>query len=87
MVEEMLAHDARLTDICKAVAKTQSDVAEELGISESAVAQLESRSELYFSTLRRFLKSYGMTLELSVISENGSRIELPNFPRLPDSDN
>jgi transcriptional regulator with XRE-family HTH domain len=86
MVEEMLAHAVTLADFRKAVGKTQSEVAKELGINQNAISQLEGRSEIYFSTLRRFLKSLGMTLELSVISENGSRIDLPNFLSLPDSD-
>lgn len=78
-VEEMLAHAATLTDFRKAVGKTQAEVAKELGIKQNAVSQLEKRSDTYVSTLRRFLKSLGMTLELSVITKNGSRIDLPNF--------
>lgn len=78
-IEEMLAHAATLTDFRKAVGKTQAEVAKELGIKQNAVSQLEKRSDTYVSTLRRFLKSLGMTLELSVVAENGLRIDLPNF--------
>ncbi|WP_211451559.1 XRE family transcriptional regulator [Collimonas antrihumi] len=78
-VEEMIAHAATLTDFRKAVGKTQAEVAKELGIKQNAVSQLEKRSDTYVSTLRRFLKSLGMTLELSVVAKNGTRIDLPNF--------
>jgi DNA-binding XRE family transcriptional regulator len=78
-VEEMIAHAATLTDFRKAVGKTQSEVAKELGIKQNAVSQLEQRTDTYVSTLRRFLKSLGMTLELSVVDKNGARINLPNF--------
>ncbi len=78
-VEEMIAHAATLTDFRKAVKKTQAEVAKELGIKQNAVSQLEKRSDTYVSTLRRFLKSLGMTLELSVVAKNGTRIDLPNF--------
>lgn len=82
-VEEMIAHAATLTDFRKAVGKTQAEVARELGINQNAVSQLEKRSDTYVSTLRRFLKSLGLTLELSVLDKNGVRIDLPNFLQLP----
>ncbi len=85
-VEEMIAHAATLSDFRKAVGKTQAEVAEELGINQNAVSQLEKRSDTYVSTLRRFLKSLGMTLELSVVDKNGSRIDLPNFLPWQDVD-
>ncbi|GAC1328145.1 MAG: hypothetical protein NVS3B11_03710 [Collimonas sp.] len=78
-VEEMIAHAATLSDFRKAVGKTQAEVAKELGIKQNAVSQLEKRSDTYVSTLRRFLKSLGMTLEMSVVAKNGTRIDLPNF--------
>lgn len=85
-VEEMLAHAATLTDFRKAVGKTQAEVAKELGVKQHAVSQLEKRSDTYVSTLRRYLKSLGMTLELSVVAKNGVRIDLPNFLPWPDGD-
>jgi transcriptional regulator with XRE-family HTH domain len=84
-VEDMLTHAETLTDFRKAVGKTQAEVAKALGINQNAVSQLEKRSDTYVSTLRRFLKSLGLTLELSVLDKNGLRIELPNFFRT-DSD-
>lgn len=78
-VEEMIVHAATLSDFHKAVGKTQAEVAQELGINQNDVSQLEKLSDTYLSTLRRFLKSLGMTLELSVVDKNGSRIDLPNF--------
>lgn len=78
-VEEMIAHAATLADFRKAVGRTQVEVAKELGIKQNAVSQLEKRSDTYVSTLQRFLQSLGMTLELSVVSKNGTRISLPHF--------
>lgn len=84
-VAEMLAHAATLTDIRKAVGQTQATVAKELGIKQHAVSQLESRSDTYVSTLRRFLKSLGLTLEMSVVAKGGARIDLPKFFALQDA--
>ncbi len=85
-VEKMIAHAATLSDFRKAVGKTQVEVAHELGIKQNAVSQLEKRSDTYVSTLRRLLKSLGITLELSVVDKNGSRIDLPNFHPWQDID-
>lgn len=85
-MQEMIAHAATLTDFRKAVGKTQAEVAKELGIQQHAVSQLEKRTDTYVSTLRRFLQSLGMTLEMSVVAQNGVRIELQNFPRSQEVD-
>jgi transcriptional regulator with XRE-family HTH domain len=78
-IEEMLAHAKTLKDFRKAVGKTQAQVAESLGIKQHAVSQLEQRSDTYVSTLRKFLETLGMRLELSVVTAKGTKIELPNF--------
>jgi len=84
-IQDMVAHAATLTDFRTAVGKTQAEVAKELGINQNAVSQLEKRSDTYVSTLRRFLKSLGLTLELSVLDKNGVRIDLQNFLQWPGS--
>lgn len=85
-VEEMMAHAVTLADFRKAVGKTQVDVARELGIQQNAVSQLESRSDYYLSTLRKVLKSFGVTLELAVVTKSGTRIRLPNFLQMSDAE-
>jgi transcriptional regulator with XRE-family HTH domain len=76
---EMVAAAKSLADFRKAVGKTQDEVGKQLGIKQHAVSQLEKRSDLYLSTLARFLDSLGMTLELALIAADGSRIPLDNF--------
>lgn len=78
-VEEMIRYSATLADVRKAMGKTQDAVAKELGIKQNAVSQLEKRADTYVSTLRRYMKSLGMTLELSVVNNEGARIALPDF--------
>ena len=76
---EMIAAAKSLADFRKAVGKTQEEVGKQLGIKQHAVSQLEKRSDLYLSTLARFLDSLGMTLELALIAADGTRIPLDNF--------
>ena len=78
-VEEMMAHAKTLTDVRNSFGKTQVEVGEVLGIKQNAVSQLEKRSDTYVSTLRKFLKSLGLYLELSVVSKSGERFDLPNL--------
>jgi transcriptional regulator with XRE-family HTH domain len=76
-VADMLAHATTLAEFRKAVGKTQAEVALELGIGQNAVSQMEQRADTYVSTLRRYLKSLGLTLELSVVTQDGARFDLP----------
>ena len=78
-IQETLASASTLSEFRKAMGKTQAEVARELGINQNAVSQLEQRSDTYVSTLRHFLKSLDLTLEMSVVNKNGVRIDLPNF--------
>ena len=78
-VADMLAVATTLAEFRKAVGKTQAEVAVELGIGQNAVSQMEQRADTYVSTLRRYLQSLGMTLELSVVDKDGARIDLPYF--------
>ena len=84
-IQETIAHATTLSDFRKAMGKTQAEVARELGINQNAVSQLEQRSDTYVSTLRRFLKSLDLSLELSVVGKNGVRIDLPHFLRRDDA--
>ncbi|MCJ2131039.1 XRE family transcriptional regulator [Methylobacterium sp. E-045] len=47
----------------------QDDIARELGITQPAVLKMERQTDLYLSTLRRFVEAAGGKLEL--------RVELP----------
>ena len=50
-------------------ARSQEQIAQSLGIKQPAVFKIERQTDLYLSTLRRFVEAAGGTLEL--------RVELP----------
>lgn len=77
--EDMLASARTLADIRKAVGKTQVEVALALGVKQNAISQLEQRSDTYLSTFKRFLVGMGMRLELSVVTADGTRVDLSEF--------
>ena len=49
--------------------RSQAQIAQALGIKQPAVLKIERQTDLYLSTLRRFVEAAGGTLEL--------RVELP----------
>ena len=49
--------------------RSQEQIAESLGIKQPSVHKIEKQTDLYLSTLRRFVKAAGGSLEL--------RVELP----------
>jgi DNA-directed RNA polymerase specialized sigma24 family protein len=49
--------------------RSQEQIAQALGIKQPAVVKIERQTDLYLSTLRRFVEAAGGTLEL--------RVELP----------
>ena len=61
---ELIAEEMSLQDLRKAIGKTQVAVAKRLRVGQDAVSKLETRSDMYISTLRGFVKAMGGELEL-----------------------
>ena len=63
---ELISEEMTLRDMRKALEMTQETVAEVLGIKQVNVSQMEKRSDLLLSTLRKYVKAMGGELELVV---------------------
>src|SRR5271166_5073684 len=61
---ELIAEEMSLQDLRKAIGKTQTAIARRLKVGQDAVSKLETRSDMYISTLRGFVKAMGGELEL-----------------------
>jgi transcriptional regulator with XRE-family HTH domain len=61
---ELVAEELSLHDLRKAIGKTQTTIARRLKVGQDAVSKLETRSDMYISTLRSVLKAMGGELEL-----------------------
>jgi len=61
---ELIAEEMSLQNLRKAIGKTQTAVAKRLKVGQDAVSKLETRSDMYISTLRGFLRAMGGELEL-----------------------
>lgn len=62
--ERLIAEEMSLQDLRKAMGKTQVKIAKRLKVGQDAVSKIETRGDMYLSTLRGFLKAMGGELEL-----------------------
>ncbi len=79
LAREMIEYADSLGEIRKAMSKTQSEIARELGVGQVAVAQLERRSDLLLSTLQRYVRAAGAELSLVVRTKQGAEIVLQSL--------
>jgi transcriptional regulator with XRE-family HTH domain len=76
MAKEMIAYADSLRVVRKALSKTQSKIGEDLGLSQNSISQLEGRTDLLLSTLRRYVRALGADLDLVVRMKDGSKVLL-----------
>ena len=66
LAAEFISEEMTLRELRKARHLTRVSVARELGVSQDAVSQMEQRSDLLLSTLRRTVEEMGGSLSLIV---------------------
>jgi predicted XRE-type DNA-binding protein len=68
---ELHAEVEGLKALRKLAQRSQEQIAQSLGVKQPAIVKIERQTDLYLSTLRRFVEAAGGTLEL--------RVELPGM--------
>jgi predicted transcriptional regulator len=61
---KQLQQDMALAEVRKAMSLTQVDLAEMLHIKQAAVARLENRTDMYISSLRKYITALGGELDI-----------------------
>ena len=51
---------------------TQTDMAQTLGVNQSAISKIEKRTDMYLSTLRSYVEAMGGSLEIQAIFPDGA---------------
>lgn len=82
LAEEMVRHADSLAEVRSALVKTQDEVARVLNVKQNAVAQLEKRSDLLLSTLRKYVEAMGGELAVAVRTGTGTVIMLDSLSSL-----
>lgn len=80
-----------LYELRKALERSQTELAAELNISQSAVSQLERADDLKLSTLRNYLAHLGARLQLVAVFEEDDEehrvpIHIGGLPAAPSGD-
>ena len=65
---------------------TQEQIAETLSIQQSSVAKMEKGGDMLLSTLMRFIKAMGGTMEIVVTMPDGSQVKLERMGDLNDAE-
>jgi predicted transcriptional regulator len=78
----MIRHADSLAEVRTALVKTQDEVARVLKVKQNAVAQLEKRSDLLLSTLRKYVEAMGGELAVTVKTGAGTVIMLDSLSSL-----
>lgn len=74
--QELLA-ELPLQELRQARALSQEELAEVLGLNQATISKLERRTDMYLSSLRRFVEAMGGELEISAhFPEGRVRIQL-----------
>lgn len=66
--------------------RTQEQLAESLGVKQPSVHKMERQSDLYLSTLRRFVEAAGGTLELVVTLPGTGPVHLSGIGEITEAE-
>lgn len=66
----------RLAELRKNAKLSQKELAEKIGVSQSAISQIENTESLQLATLSTYVKALGGKLKLSVEMPNGEVLSL-----------
>ena len=59
-----MRRDMHLADLRRARELSQAELAEKLGVAQSEVSKVERRTDLYLSTLKKYIEAAGGQLEI-----------------------
>ncbi len=82
MADDMIRYADTLADARRALEKTQTELADVLQIKQNAVTQLEKRSDMLLSTLRKYVSAMGAELQLTIRTAAGVVIVLDGLGTL-----
>jgi transcriptional regulator with XRE-family HTH domain len=81
---QRLMNEMPLQDLRRALDLTQQQVAASLGINQVAISKMESQTDMYISTLRRFIEAMGGQLRIVAQFPQGP-VEITQFKQTAES--
>ncbi len=77
----LLGEEMDLAQVRRALKLSQDEIAQTLQIGQGSVAKIEKRTDMYVSTLRRFIEAMGGELEI-VARFSDHSVKIRNFADL-----
>lgn len=81
-----LRQEMELAELRQALALTQSTLAEALGVKQGEISKIENRTDVFVSTLRRFIQAMGGDLEIRAVFPDRA-VTIKNFSSLAQDEN
>lgn len=63
-IKDSIRQEMALAELRQALSFTQSTLAESLGVGQAEISKIENRTDIFISTLKRFLEAMGGELEI-----------------------
>ncbi len=79
---ELIAEEATLSELRKALELTQVELSQRLNINQEAVSRLEKRSDLLLSTLQNYIQAMGGELTITASFPNNHLVKITGFHSL-----
>ena len=70
-LKEELLRDVTLRELRQALELTQRDLAKALKVEQSAISKIESESDMFVTTLRRYVRAMGGNLKIIAVFPGG----------------
>ncbi len=82
----ILREEMNLAEMRQALSLTQATLAETLGVGQAEISKIENRTDLFVSTLRKYITAMGGDLEIRAIFPDHS-VMLKNFSSIDQHEN
>lgn len=79
---ELIADEATLQELRKALQCSQMRVAKKLHVNQAAVSKIERRTDMYVSTLRSFIEAMGGRLDIVAQFPGNPPVHISQFKEL-----
>ena len=77
-----LKEEMMLSEIRRARARSQKDLARALKVNQPAVARLEKRANMQVSNLKHYVEALGGSLEITAKFPNAGKVIITNFKKV-----
>ncbi len=79
---ELIAEEAALQEIRKAWRHSRASVAKKLKVTQAGASKIESRADMYVSTLRSYIEAMGGKLEITARFPGSPPVHISQFKEL-----